>query len=305
MTENSAFDIIGDIHGHADALESLLQKLGYVRKFGVYSHPAKRKIVFVGDFIDRGPKIRETLHLVRNMTESGNALAVMGNHEFNAISFHTPHVEKGGFFRDHSLKEITQHLETLNQFKQFDSEWGDFLDWFKTIPLYLDLDQFRVVHACWDDDHINYFKQHYKGITAGFLEKTNNKKEGSSLYHAVNESLKGKEIELPDGFTFTDKDGMVRNECRVRWWAEPYSRKTLGDVLIDCPEELANKKIDNPGDFHAYTDPKPVFFGHYWLTGKPYITNPLAVCTDFSVAKGGVLAACRLGKRIEDMRLIF
>src|SRR4249919_637287 len=137
MADNAAFDIIGDIHGHADALENLLQKLGYVKKFGVYSHPDKRKIVFVGDFIDRGPKIRETLHLVRNMTESGNALAVMGNHEFNAISFHTPHVEKGGFFRDHSLKEITQHLETLNQFKQFDSEWGEFLDWFKTIPLFL------------------------------------------------------------------------------------------------------------------------------------------------------------------------
>ena len=122
MADNLAFDIIGDIHGHADALESLLQKLGYVRKSGVYNHPEKRKVVFVGDFIDRGPKIRETLHLVKDMADSGNALCVLGNHEFNAISFHTPHVEKGGFFRDHSLKEITQHLETLNQFKQFDSE---------------------------------------------------------------------------------------------------------------------------------------------------------------------------------------
>ncbi len=73
------YDIVGDIHGHADTLEVLFHKLGYSRKFGVYRHPEGRKMVFVGDFIDRGPKIRETLHLVRAMIESGNALAVMGN----------------------------------------------------------------------------------------------------------------------------------------------------------------------------------------------------------------------------------
>lgn len=93
------YDIIGDIHGHALELEILLQKMGYRRKSGVYSHPEGRKVIFVGDFIDRGPKIRETLHLVRDMVLSGDAQAVMGNHEFNAISFHTPHVEKGGFFQ--------------------------------------------------------------------------------------------------------------------------------------------------------------------------------------------------------------
>ena len=59
------YDVIGDIHGHSDELEVLLQKLGYIRANGVYSHPTGRKVVFVGDFIDRGPKIRETLHLVR------------------------------------------------------------------------------------------------------------------------------------------------------------------------------------------------------------------------------------------------
>ncbi|TAH43995.1 MAG: hypothetical protein EYC69_01290 [Bacteroidetes bacterium] len=93
------YDIIGDIHGHADELESLLQKLGYKKQGNTYSHYESRKVIFVGDFIDRGPKIRETLHLVKAMCDAGNAQAVMGNHEFNAICFHTPHVERGGFFR--------------------------------------------------------------------------------------------------------------------------------------------------------------------------------------------------------------
>jgi Calcineurin-like phosphoesterase len=300
MAVNINYDIIGDIHGHADALERLLQKLGYSRRFGVYSHPEKRQVVFVGDFIDRGPKIRETLHLVRDMVLSGNAHAVMGNHEFNAISFHTPHTEKGGFFRDHSLKEITQHIETLDQFRYYDSEWAEFLDWFRTLPLFLEFDTFRVVHACWDDRHIQFLQNHSKGITEDFLSRGNDKNDRSGYYAAIEETLKGKESILPDGHSFFDKDGNERSECRIRWWRDPASRDKLKDILIACPEEIADQKIQD--QYYAYTNPKPVFFGHYWLQGKPRIENPQAVCLDYSVAKGGVLVACRLG---DGMKLIY
>lgn len=165
------FDIIGDIHGYADKLESLLQKMGYRSVNGIYEHPDKRKVAFVGDFIDRGPKIRETLHLVKDMCDAGNAIAVMGNHEYNAVCFHTPHTEKGGFFRDHSLKEIEQHIETLRQFKHYEEEWLYFLEWFKTLPLFFENDHFRMVHACWDDNHINWLKENYRGITTDFLSQ--------------------------------------------------------------------------------------------------------------------------------------
>ncbi|MDD4439343.1 MAG: metallophosphoesterase, partial [Tissierellia bacterium] len=70
-------DFIGDIHGHADKLEALLIKLGYVKVNGTYSHP-HRKVLFVGDYIDRGPKIRETLQIVKAMVDNDNAIALMG-----------------------------------------------------------------------------------------------------------------------------------------------------------------------------------------------------------------------------------
>jgi len=98
------YDIIGDIHGYATELKALLAKLGYEKINAAYQHPAGRKAVFVGDFIDRGPQIPETLAIVKAMCDQGHAFAVMGNHEYNAICFHTPHVEKGGFFRSHSKK---------------------------------------------------------------------------------------------------------------------------------------------------------------------------------------------------------
>jgi protein phosphatase len=85
------FDIIGDVHGCADELESLLATLGYEvveRRDGVgleagpvYRHPDGRQAVFVGDLVDRGPRVLDTLRLVRNMVDAGAGWCVMGNHE--------------------------------------------------------------------------------------------------------------------------------------------------------------------------------------------------------------------------------
>ncbi|MER6271725.1 polynucleotide kinase-phosphatase [Streptomyces sp900105755] len=71
------FDIVGDIHGCASELESLLAKLGY--QDGV--HPEGRTAVFVGDLVDRGPDSPGVLRRVMSMVGSGNALCVPGNHE--------------------------------------------------------------------------------------------------------------------------------------------------------------------------------------------------------------------------------
>ena len=81
----AGFDVIGDIHGHADALTRLLGKLNYRVQDCVYRH-ASRTVVFLGDFVDRGPHQREVLRVARAMVEAGAARAVMGNHEFNAIA---------------------------------------------------------------------------------------------------------------------------------------------------------------------------------------------------------------------------
>lgn len=75
------------VEGHADKLEELLQKLGYTKTNNCYSH-ATRTVIFVGDLIDRGPKIRETLEIVNRMVDNGSAVALMGNHEYNALCFH-------------------------------------------------------------------------------------------------------------------------------------------------------------------------------------------------------------------------
>ena len=72
-------DLIGDIHGHADVLDRLLEALGYRRIDGVPRHPT-RTAVFLGDYIDRGPDIRRTLETVRAMVERDDAIAIRDSH---------------------------------------------------------------------------------------------------------------------------------------------------------------------------------------------------------------------------------
>ncbi|HZS09384.1 MAG TPA: polynucleotide kinase-phosphatase [Blastocatellia bacterium] len=79
--EQGPFDIIGDVHGCCDELELLLGKLGYERADAVWQHPQGRKAVFVGDLVDRGPRVLDTIRLVKAMAENSNAVCVPGNHD--------------------------------------------------------------------------------------------------------------------------------------------------------------------------------------------------------------------------------
>lgn len=187
-------DFIGDIHGHADQLEELLLKLGYSKpnEFYVHTHP-ERKVLFVGDYIDRGPKIRETLQIVQSMVENGSAIAIMGNHEYNALCFHFQEKE-GGHLRKHLIKNIIQHYETLKQFQNRQEEYEDYLDWFKTLPLFYETENFRAVHACWDDETISYLKTRLVNncLTEDLINESVQK--DTALYQAVEQTLKAKEI---------------------------------------------------------------------------------------------------------------
>jgi protein phosphatase len=84
--ETGPFDVIGDVHGCGDELDALLDGLGYAMDAdGIRRHPDGRKAVFVGDLVDRGPRIVHVLRTVMAMTEAGSALAVPGNHDVKLV----------------------------------------------------------------------------------------------------------------------------------------------------------------------------------------------------------------------------
>jgi hypothetical protein len=289
------YDLIGDIHGHADELVQLLHALGYRKSEGVYRH-SERKVVFLGDFIDRGPQIRRVLEIVRPMVEAGHALAVMGNHELNALAYHTEDRDAPGeYLRRREPKNEKQHWATLDQLSP--QELRSHLKWFRTLPLWLELDGLRAVHACWDENamaHIAAALQSHGGVTDEFLHSACRK--GNPLFAPVEIVLKGKEGRLPEGKSFVDKDGHVRTEIRTRWYlpsdGHTYETYALQSDPIDCDLPLDASVIAAVAPYPKHS--KPVFLGHYWLSAsRPSILADNVACLDFSVAKGGFLCGYR------------
>jgi len=285
------YDIIGDIHGHAEELKKLLVKLDYTYLNGYWSHPL-RKAIFVGDFIDRGPAIREVLHIVKNMIDNKCAYAVMGNHEYNAIAY-SHQISEGEYLRSHNSTHNRQHKATLDQFSEFKDEWNNWVKWFYELPLFLELDGIRIVHACWDQDHINWLKkQNGNYLNQSILVEAHDK--GSHAHTVIEEVLKGKEINIPEHCAWYDKDGHIRTSNRIKWWVDP-SKSSHDLFLFNCPDVLRGQPIPSNLKFNLYpSDAPPVLFGHYWMEDKwPIIQSDNIICLDYSVAKGGNLVAYR------------
>jgi len=300
---NTAFDIIGDIHGCAQTLEKLLLKLQYRKKTfdhgrEAYWHP-ERKVIFVGDIVDRGPNIREALHLVKNMSDAGTAMCVMGNHEYNALAYSTEAPEESGraFVRDHSPRHSRVIAETLEQFEEYPIEWHMFLEWFQSLPVFLEFPSFRVVHACWDQGLIDTYKSLYGSnrVSREFIQQSWNPKSFASTF--FDRLTQGTTLDLPSGRIIDSKDGYKRRRFRTKFWSQ--TPQTYQDVVFQpdpLPEDLAKREISELEQsklLNYKSDEVPVFIGHYWLEGKPSPIKDNVACLDYSAVKYGRLAAYR------------
>ncbi|MEP7246003.1 MAG: metallophosphoesterase [Gammaproteobacteria bacterium] len=290
------YDLIGDIHGCADTLRAMLVELGYSHDGQCYRH-RDRQAIFLGDFIDRGPLQRDAVNTARSMVEHGAALAVMGNHEFNALGYHTPNPrDPDNYLRTHSDKNRQQHQAFLDAYGDDAAERQMVLAWFAALPLWLDLKSstgaLRVVHACWDPasmEVLQPFLDEQHRMTERLLVRASRK--GTPEYAAVETLLKGKEVRLPAGLSFRDKGGHERHEVRIRWWEHAGSFRSLAlGPETGIPD-------DPVGVEHLITyshDAPPVFLGHYWLNGDPTLLAPNIACVDYSVGiPGGTLVAYR------------
>jgi hypothetical protein len=298
-----AYDIIGDVHGCVTELEELLHTLDYRvdEASGAYAHP-ERQAVFVGDLVDRGPAQLCVLRIVKDMVDSGSAQIVMGNHEFNAIAYDTPD-DGDGFLRPHSSKNTDQHEAFLDQ---LDADTrAEFLEWFMTLPLWLDLGEIRVIHACWHEPSMRVVEaalgSNRFASRDQFVAATT---KGDPLYEAIEVLLKGPEIDLAGhGLPrYHDKDGSARSKARVAWWRNEAT--TLRELSVmdgnfttadgEPYPPLPDIEVPARERSFAYRGDVPVFYGHYWRSGLPRpgvdFTERTA-CVDFSAIKTGTLVA--------------
>lgn len=324
------FAIIPDLHGDYYRLKSTLSGLGFntsLTRGGemTWSHPDNVMAVFLGDYIDGGIENAAVIDTVQSMVLHGHALAIMGNHEFNALMFNIPDETGQNWVRPRSEANRRQHqsfidefgcLDEINHDSKEEKRLKNVLRWFRTLPAFIDLGSFRVVHAQWDESQINMLKiwggswKHgdlLSGVTIADCDPFTIANPATSPGYAVEVTLKGMEIGLPEGKDFLDFHGKLRSEMRLRWWAS--GEPTYQNLALSVPDPavLPNEVIQGEMPFTRYpiSDP-PVFVGHYKMKGNPVVEPAeAAVSLDYPAPPCAYLWEPEDRKLREDRLLVF
>lgn len=268
-------DIVADVHGEIEALRQLLARLGYAADG---SHPADRRLVFLGDLTDRGPDSPAVVRLVRSLVEANRASCLLGNHELNLLQEKRKHGNHWFFGQPEAMddsgvvvRQVLANDEIRHEVRQF----------FLRLPLALERDDLCLVHACWHAPMIEHVRQ-----TAGVLELYD--QHSARVQRELNERGVVDPTErtlarqnrnpikvLTSGFEARAEQpffasGRWRDEKRVAWWND-------------------------------YTEPRTCVFGHYSRRLAPLANDadnvfgeasPLgwlgsgqAMCIDYAVAR--------------------
>lgn len=255
MLEAGPVDVVADVHGELEALEDLLGHLGYS---ATGTHPDGRRLVFLGDLVDRGPDSPGVVNRVRNLIDAGVAECVIGNHEL-------------GLMR-HKLKPDNRWF-----YAQPEHLRAEQLAFFDTLPLALERDDLRCVHAAWCDESAAKLRRH-----TGVLE----------VYREFDRSIQEQLMATPE-IDHIQRLLLVQN-------GNPIKRMNSG------PEEVAPKMFLLQGEprytdrlewWNSYDGPLCIV-GHYWRgktakattkhlfdDARPYslLGRGQAMCIDYSV----------------------
>lgn len=149
-------DIIGDVHGQFEALQNLLHYLDYTPEG---RHPQGRKIVFVGDLIDRGPDSPAMLDWFRQAHQQGNAFCVLGNHELNILNHEAK--DGTGWFFTHRQEKDSYNYAPWNLAGE--EKKAGYLELLKSQPIVLQRPDLRIVHAAWLPESIAKIQEYNDG----------------------------------------------------------------------------------------------------------------------------------------------
>lgn len=265
------FDVIPDLHADADRLEATLAALG----------PAARP-AFLGDFIDgkgAGADDDAVLRRVRGLVDSG-APAVMGNHELNAILFHTQ--GEDGPLRRHEKKNLDQHASFIARFGTATEEARHWTDWFLTLPLWRDLGGLRLVHACWSDATIATVAARRPDGRLKPEDLPEVAADVTEFAQAVNRLVSGPEVKLPEGHSFLDNSKHRRTHVRIAWWRSEARTWRDAALSVPDPDTLPDTPLPDVPDIDLYPqDAPPVLVGHYKMKGELALDSDAAACLDY------------------------
>ncbi len=291
-------DIIGDIHGEIDALNQLLNRLGY-DEYGY--HPDNRKLIFVGDLCDRGPDSLAVIRRVKILIEEKNAQCVIGNHELNLLI--SSQREGNGWFFGSPHLDDNKHFLSKAASKE-DQRW--ILDFLSGLPIALESEALRIVHACWHQASIDCLKQsNFDSILTAycyFQQQIEQQLEQSEI--AKQAKI---EIERHPLHDIQQQPPLLHNLAQkelAEQMQNPIKVISSGaEYLVAQPLYAGGKwrMIDRLAWWDNYAANTPVIVGHYWRNFKTttekqglfkhidaiqwFGANNNVFCVDYSVGK--------------------
>jgi len=281
-------DFIGDIHGNAQKLLTLLNNLGYVHSSVGWSHSEGRQIVVLGDFINVGNDSKLVLQILFEMWSNNVAKIIIGNHEYY-LAWYFYQYGNAIFEKNGPLEKDYEKL--LNEFRDDTDLFKKYVEWILTLPLFIETVNYRAVHAYWSKENQKIISK-YRNLEEIFKAfEILKKKKSNELKYVINETIIGKQVVLNP--SCRNKNAL---KFRIKWWINIYGKLLPECIVIhksvQCPGIIITPSL-LPG-FKLYDSlEKPIFFGHYWLQRKPYLLSNNICCLDFGAAKGGYLAAYR------------
>lgn len=277
-------DVVGDIHGELKALHELMHLLGYDDSG---RHPDDRKLVFVGDLVDRGPHSPGVVELVQDLVEAERAQCVLGNHDLNIIlaesKLKKPKAHQNWFFGksyQEGGKDIEQDLADEPARKRI-------VSFFRTLPLTLEGDGVRIAHARWDPGSIELVRHAtdavglYQAHKNRLDEELNNpNEEGIAKQNNAVAGYRNMLSEADQADTETEELlGIYRELCHQL--ENPVKHITSGPeefVAVPFHANGRDRRTERVAWWEDYVG-VPCFFGHY---ARPH-KGEAAHCSDFGV----------------------
>lgn len=263
-----SLDVIGDVHGEFDALQQLLQHLGYDR---LGNHAAGRKLVFVGDLCDRGPDSPAVIECVRDMVIAGNAICVLGNHELNILRGQRK--DGNSWF----WNENTAEDEKFGNFRRIQkAQQQPILEFFASLPIIACNSHLRVVHAAW---HTPSVKELGSVAPSSLLHFFNMRERQTGTimrnhgqfadYQAEQRQWRAHISDRAQPVPFLSATASMRE---LRQMANPLRVLTSGIEQPDTKTFFSGGEwrfVQRVRWWDSYADAVPVLMGHYWRNPQP------------------------------------
>lgn len=258
-------DIIGDVHGEIDVLDSLLRHLGYDDDG---NSADGRRLVFLGDLIDRGPDSPAVIEKVIALVGNGNAQCLMGNHELN-ILLNRPLPGNGWLIQPNNVEKPGEfHSRPVDQDKL-----GDYEAFFASLPLALENESLRLAHACWHAPSVARLREPmYSSMSVAELYRHFDAEAAEEL------ETTGLQVEIHNeaqqhAFVFSDPEWQSRllpahaKAEVIRHMRNPVRVLTTSEVRVGPkPFFFAGqwRMIERIKWWDDYDDDIPVVIGHFW-----------------------------------------